>query len=163
MGSPPHTLVRVNTDSKPGDFGHRLTTEAEQRTWDAQEAFLLGYAQGGTVTAGLLTSGVHRRTAEVWKQKDAFSFKTRLETARLEYCDVIEDKIHELAMGLKPGQNAIVLLARANAEMPEKYRPNVHPTDDTAKELIGDIRKLFKIRNAPETIRLELPEEEQRS
>ncbi|MCH8330754.1 MAG: hypothetical protein IH946_05155 [Bacteroidetes bacterium] len=60
--------------------------------------------------------------------------------------DLIEDKLMELGMGLKPGQNVTPLLAKANAEMPEKYRNNVVVTDDRSKEVLDRLSERRRAR-----------------
>ena len=52
----------------------------------------------------------------------------------------MQDKAVELVKELKPGNSPLILIAMLNAHWPDKYRPNVVPTDDTAKELLDRLR-----------------------
>ena len=127
-------------DSDDGEIDVRSLSHVQKKMYESQELFLRGYAAGGTIKAGIATAGVTRRAVELWRKHDKLDFKARFDAAHSDYTDVLEDKLHELIEGLKPGQNVIGLLARLNAELPSKYRPNVVPVDDTAKELLDRLR-----------------------
>ena len=132
---------------EPGDEREvdvRSLSYVEEKTCQAQKLFLEGFRAGGTIKAGLKVAGVTRRTVERWRQRDKLGFAARFHDAHRDYCDTLEDKMHELIQGLKPGQNSLVLIARLNAEMPEKYRPNAQPIDNAAGELLSEIRKLSR-------------------
>jgi len=129
-----------------GTDAYRSLTQSQKTTHDRQERFLAGFAAGGNITAGLKVAGIDRRTQELWRSKDVFGFKGRFDSAHLDYCDLLESKMQELIAELKPGQNPLILLARANAEMPSKYRPGVTISDtDAAKGILAELRKASRV------------------
>ena len=114
----------------------------ERKSWDKQEKFLTGFSEIGSISAGLKVAKIGRRTQEYWRSKNYLDFTLRFTHAHKNYCDSLENKMQELIMGLKPGQNALVLVVRANAEMPEKYRPGTIVGDDTAKEFLEELQRV---------------------
>ena len=121
----------------------------KKRRWEAQERFLRAYGKGGDIETGLVAAGVTRRCMEFWRQLDAYNFRQRMEWARQRYCDSLEAKAQELIEGLKPGQNTLILITRLNAERPEKYRPNQQAQDDTAREILVELKRIARERRAP--------------
>ena len=105
----------INTDD--------LTTE-NHTTLGLQQAFLLAYSQCGTIAKAAEIIGIHRYTAFRWRQQDTFRFKDRMLDAQATYCDVLENKAHELAMNLDSNNNPVMLITLLNANLPDKYRPN---------------------------------------
>lgn len=143
--------VESLVESQEPPLAHRRYEEAtrgfnelQKNTWVRQEAFLIAFAGGGTIAAGIRGSDATYEAVSWWRKHDLLGFVARFEQAHIAYCDLLEDKAHELTMGLKPGQNPLILLARLNAEMPSKYRPAVAAVDETAKELMDQIRSLRK-------------------
>ena len=116
-----------------------------------QERYLEGYAAGGNKAAGIRALLLEDKPVKApwqlvsyWSSYDVLGFRERFEVARQRYNSLLEDKLHELIDGLKPGQNSILLIAALNANMPEKYRPNVIVVDEKPKELLDEVKKLVK-------------------
>ena len=128
-----------------GTEAYRSLTQSQKNTHDRQERFLAGFAAGGNITAGLKVAGIDRRTQELWRSKDVFGFRARFNAAHLDYCDALESKMQELINELKPGNNPLILLARLNKEMPQSYRPGVQLADDTAKDVLDQLRKASRV------------------
>ena len=128
-----------------GTAAFRTLTQQQKNTHDRQERFLAGFAAGGNITAGLKAAKVDRRTQELWRSKDVFCFKGRFNDAHSDYCDLLEHKMQELIDELKPGNNPLILLARLNKEMPSAYRPGVQLADDTAKDVLDQLRKASRV------------------
>jgi hypothetical protein len=128
-----------------GTEAYRSLTQSQKTTHDRQERFLAGFAAGGNITAGLKVAEIDRRTQELWRSKDVFGFRARFNAAHLDYCDALESKMQELINELKPGNNPLILLARLNKEMPQSYRPGVQLADDTAKDVLDQLRKASRV------------------
>lgn len=127
-----------------------LTTR-QKTCYDRQERYLEGYAAGGNKAAGVRALMLEDKpvkhpwhTVDTWQSEDMFDFRKRFDVSRQRYNSLLEDKLHELIDGLKPGQNALLLIAALNANMPEKYRPNVIVVDEKPKELLDEVKKLVK-------------------
>ena len=126
-------------------------TVRQQRSYIRQERFLQGYSAGGTKAAGVRALLMELEPAKDpwqlvkrWVLEDVIGFRDRFETAQQKYNSLLEDKLHELIDGLKPGQNPLLLITALNANMPEKYRPNVIVVDDRPKELLNEVKNLVK-------------------
>lgn len=117
-----------------------FTTE-NHTTAGLQSAFLLAYSQCGTIAKAAEIVGIHRYTAFRWRQQDSFRFKDRMLQAQATYCDVLENKAHELAMGLDPGQNSLILVTLLNANLPDKYRPNAVAPSETMTETLRAMKQ----------------------
>ncbi len=116
----------------------------EKDTYERQDRFLAAWVSSGDRRVGLQVAEVGIRTLERWKHDDLHGFIDRFEAAHQILCAEIDAKFVYLWRGLQPGQNALVLITSANAEMPDKYRPNVQPTDDAAKQTISQLMELAK-------------------
>ncbi len=138
-------LERELIDAMGGDSFASLSNAEKgiaRKTWSAQQQFLAGYREGGTVTAGCQVSGVSRRTVRRWKQVDTLGFRTRYDEAHGIFGDKLESIALELVQSLRPGQNSILLLAMLNAHRPELYRPASTSTDSVARDTLAELRRL---------------------
>lgn len=113
----------------------------QKRIWHRQETFLAAYSAANSDSAGLEAAGIVRRTLQLWRQHDTLGFNARYDAAHATFVDRLESKLAELALAIKPGQNPMPLIVALNAERPDKYRPNVQPTDERAQELLAELRK----------------------
>lgn len=132
-----------------------LSTESHS-TLTLQKAFLLAYSQCGTIAKAAEIVDINRSTAFRWRQNDSFRFKERFLQAQAAYCDVLENKAHELAMGLEPGQNSLILVTLLNANLPDKYRPNAVLPSETMTETLQAMkqatREFKKLEDGTETV-----------
>ena len=116
----------------------------ERQTWDRQETFLAAYADAGSIRKAAPAAQISREAVRIWQRDDILRFRQRIEHAQHDFREMLQDKALELVKELKPGQNSLLLITMLNAHWPEKYRPNVTAADDTAKDLIAEIKKLSK-------------------
>ena len=132
------------------EYGVNLSTLGlkERQTWDRQETFLAAYADAGSIRKAAPAAQISREAVRVWQRDDVLGFKQRLEHSQHSFREMLQDKAIELVKDLKPGNSPLLLIALLNAHWPDKYRPNVVPTDDTAKDLLARLRHG---RKAPET------------
>lgn len=107
--------------------------------------FLAAYRETGRIYKAAKQVGMTRWAIIHWKRNDAFNFRDRLEVAHADYC---EDKIEGLMDDrlTDPQGNRgsdILLIAKARAEMPDKYREQVTVVDTSAiRESLDLMRKL---------------------
>jgi len=140
-GTDTGTAVRVPERVPDGRLIDALGA-TEKRTWITQCLFLKAYARRPYVTSAASAAGISRECVRLWQQRDALGFASRLDDARQAYLDTLESKLDDLALGLEPGQNALALVVKLNAELPRKYRAQ-QPQDDTAAKVLGEFRSLF--------------------
>ena len=121
-----------------------------------QIAFLDAYDSIGTMSGAAQATGLSRQTAYKWRASNHFRFKERLEAAHSTFCDMLEDKARELAMGLQPGQNSLILVTLLNANRPDKYRPNaVIPSEamtDVLRAMKQSTREFRRMEDGTEVV-----------
>jgi hypothetical protein len=134
-------MERAMDSAEP--YGVDLSTLGlkERQTWDRQETFLAAYADAGSIRKAAPAAQISREAVRVWQRDDILKFKDRLEHAQHSFREMLQDKAIELVKELKPGNSPLLLIALLNAHWPDKYRPNVVPTDDTAKDLLAQLRR----------------------
>lgn len=109
-----------------------------------QDRFLELYEKSrakGTSAKGV---GVVRETVRLWEKKDILGFKKRLEEADEKFCDTLEQKALALIEDMSVTNSPLLLITLLNANLPHKYRPNVIVPDETAKDMLQELRKLSK-------------------
>jgi hypothetical protein len=109
-----------------------------------QDRFLELYEKSrakGTSAKGV---GVVRETVRLWEKKDILGFKKRLEEADEKFCDTLEQKALALIDDMSVTNSPLLLITLLNANLPNKYRPNVIVPDETAKDMLQELRKLSK-------------------
>jgi hypothetical protein len=101
-------------------------TRWNQQCWDRQEAFLAAYRHTSRITHAAKASGIPVHTVHSWIGNDPYSFKKRMELARLEYCDSVRQIIHDRLADPQGNRGSdILLMFEAKAMMPELYREEV--------------------------------------
>ena len=139
------------------NFDKSTATLIDKKTYRNQEAFLTAYAEVGVISQALKLCGVSQRCQEQWWNHDKFGYKARRRRAEESHADLLEQKLFSLIGQLTPNNSVVGLLAALNAHRSEKtserYRPSVASTDDTAREVMSELRRLFSLKR--ESLRLE--------
>jgi|TARA_Y100000310_G_C20421229_1_gene686779 hypothetical protein len=92
-----------------------------------------------------------------WQKENYFGFMERLEEADFQFCESLEQLALERVKMQDAKSNPILLITLLNANLPMKYRPTVVMNDDTAKDVLRELRTLSK--DSPEQL-AEAPEPE---
>lgn len=131
-------------------------TQWQHNELSHQIAFLSAYGEHGTMNKASEQIGVNIATPHRWRKNNHFAFRDRLAMAHAKFCDSLEDKALELARGLKPGQNSLILVTLLNANLPDKYRPNaVAPSEtmtETLKAMKQATREFKRLEDGTETV-----------
>ena len=135
------------------NFDKSTATVIDKKTYRNQEAFLTAYAEVGVISQALKLCGVSQRGQEQWWNHDKFGYKARRRRAEESHADKLEGKLFSLIGQLTPNNSVVGLLAALNAHRSDKYRPSVASTDDTAKEVMSELRRVFSMKR--ESLRLE--------
>ena len=83
-----------------------------------------------------------------WQKENEFGFTERLEEADLFFCEGLEQLALERVRMQDAKANPVLLITLLNANLPNKYRPTVVMNDDTAKDVLSQLRTIAK--DAPE-------------
>ena len=121
------------------DIGSRLKT-----TWGNQCRFLDHYSETRLKGLSARGAGVSRQGVLNWEGDNLLRFKDRLALADEYFCDSLEKIAWDRIREQNATANPLLLLALLNANRPDKYRPTVVISDDTAKETLRELRRLGK-------------------
>jgi hypothetical protein len=133
------------TDPTPQDWGFPTNpSTVNKQCWGRQEAFLTAYAQLGTILHAAKAAGISRFTVNKWLSTDLHSFKKRMELAHQDHCDHLERMIDERLANPQGNRGSdILLMFKAKAEMPEKYREEVKVLGmEGPKEMLARLKEM---------------------
>ena len=132
-----------------------LPTLKDQTTWHSQQDFLGAMGGHGTIQKSCQLSGVNRESVRRWRNDDVLGFAERFQAAVAAYGDYLEDMVHDRLENPTGNRGSdVLLMARLNAERPEKWSRNIKLTHDVPNELIQQLRALQQL-GAQESAALE--------
>ena len=117
---------------------------SKKRQWRRMTKFLNCYSETRSKTVSATYCGVSYRTAMKWMKTNEFGFFERLEDADILFCENLEQLALERVRSQDAKANPVLLITLLNANLPAKYRPTVVMSDDTAKDVLSELRKLSK-------------------
>jgi hypothetical protein len=142
----------------PEEFGfpQPSATHKKRQVWQRQEAFLEAYRRIGKIGKAAQAVGLTRWAVDHWLKNDVFSFKKRIDGAHADFCEEhIEQMIEDRLEDPKGNRGSdILLMFRAKAEMPEKYREEVKVLGvETQVAMLDRLRQMaMKERERQETL-----------
>ena len=110
-----------------------------------QDLFLGLYSEMGSIRAAAKEMNISRRTPTRWIKDDIQGFKERFEEAKFNFREMLQDIAVNRVKEQGSKDNPVLLIALLNAHWAEKYRPQTTSVDDTAKEVLSDLRDRFKV------------------
>ena len=110
-----------------------------------QDLFLSLYSELGSIRAAAKEMNISRRTPTRWIKDDIQGFKERFEEAKFNFREMLQDLAVNRVKEQSSKDNPVLLIALLNAHWAEKYRPQTTSVDDTAKEVLSDLRDRFKV------------------
>ena len=111
---------------------------------DRQAIFLVALAEWGTVSKALEISGASRPAYKLWHSQD-IEFANNVAESRHIFAESLEGIALERVKNPDRGRGSdMLVIALLNANMPQKYRPQIAMNEDTAKDLIAEWRKASK-------------------
>mgnify|MGYP003140141351 CR=1 FL=1 len=114
--------------------------EADKR----KESFLVAFEEWGTIRRACDVASIPRGTYERWHSEDP-DFSKSVDLARRSFAESLEEIALERVRNPNKGKGSdVLLLGLLNANMPQKFRPQIGMNEDSAKELIVEWRKAAK-------------------
>ena len=110
-----------------------------------QDLFIGLYSEMGSIRAAAKEMNISRRTPTRWIKDDIQGFKERFEEAKFNFREMLQDLAVNRVKEQSSKDNPVLLIALLNAHWAEKYRPQTTSVDDTAKEVLSDLRDRFKV------------------
>ena len=112
--------------------------------WETQGVLLVTYAKRGNPTVGCLAAGVSLRTHRRWLAEDTYGYRDRFRLAHAVYVDSLEGMVGDRLGDPKGNRGSdVLLIARLNAEDPDKWRGN-----SIKLELPDELRDFMQRRQA---------------
>ena len=109
-----------------------------------QDLFLSLYSEMGSIRAAAKEMDVSRRAPTRWIKENVQGFKERFEEAKYNFREMLQDLAVNRVKEQSSRDNPVLLIALLNAHWAEKYRPQTIAVDDTAKEVLSEMRDRFK-------------------
>ena len=110
-----------------------------------KRAFLQAMEEWGTVKKACEITKIARRTYKEWHAQD-WAFASAVSEARFSFAESLEGLALERVKNPDKGRGCdVLLLGLLNANMPQKYRPQVSMNEDSARELITEWRKASQV------------------
>ena len=109
-----------------------------------QDFFMTLYSELGSIRAAAREMGINRKTVNRWIKGDVQGFKERFEESKHNFREMLQDLAVNRVKEQGPKDNPVLLIALLNAHWGEKYRPQAANVDDTAKEVLSEMRDRFK-------------------
>jgi hypothetical protein len=109
----------------PQDWGFPVNATVRQReVWNRQEMFLEAFKECGKAYKAARAVGLTPWCVDKWLQADSYSIKKRMELAHKEYCENKIEQLMDDRLENPQGNRGsdILLMFKAKAEMPAKYR-----------------------------------------
>ena len=107
---------------------------------DRKALFLKAIEEHGTVLSACRVAGVPRGTYQRWTQTDP-DFVRTLGYSRMSFAESLEDlALNRVRNPDKNRGSDVLLIGLLNANMPQKYRPQIEMSEDSAKDLIHEWR-----------------------
>ena len=116
----------------------------QRKTYRRQDKFLKVYQETRSRSVSASYAGVSPSTISKWLREDYLEFKQRYDEADTAFCEGLEQLALERVKMQDSKSNPVLLITLLNANLPEKYRPSAIMTDDTAKDVLSQLRKLAK-------------------
>ena len=107
-----------------------------------QEKFLEAYNEYGTIKHACQRVGLRRETVNRWRREDVNGFASFFEGAKEDFAEEIEQTVFQRAM--EPDCPPVLQIFVLNGLKPDKYRPQTHVTDETAKDVMRELKTKFK-------------------
>jgi len=151
-------MISTRIDNKTEDTYKNLSS-SQKRSWRNQDKFLTAYSETRSKTVACSYAGVKYRTVMKWQKENYFGFMDRLQEADLLFCEGLEQLALERVKMQDAKSNPVLLITLLNANLPNKYRPTVVMNDDTAKDVLRELRTMAK--DSPVTEPTETKESEE--
>jgi hypothetical protein len=142
-------------DTEAFDRGRELAHQKQaELSAERKVLFLATYEEWGTVKKACEIVGIKKTTYRHWHAHD-WEFAQGIVEAKHTFAESLEELALERVRNPDKNRGSdVLLIGLLNANMPQKYRPQISMNEDSARELITEWRK------ASQAVKKEGPTEE---
>jgi hypothetical protein len=154
MNTPDDGLEGKSPDSS---YYESLTSEQRQH-YDRQELFLRAYIALGRIYKAAEAADIPIGTVHSWQGRDTHNFNKRIERARQQYVESLEQLMDDRLQNPQGNRGSDVLLMfKLKAEAPQKYREEVKVIGiESSKQMMDRLREMA-IKEREQQAALEAP------
>lgn len=135
-------MAKGNSYANPGRDA--LNAERKQDSANKKRMFLAAYEEWGTVKRACELVGIKRQTYLNWSSSD-YKFATAMDGSRRAFAETLEDLALERVKNPDKNRGSdILLIGLLNANWPSKYRPQVTMDQDSAREVLHEMKRWRK-------------------
>jgi hypothetical protein len=122
----------------------RSNRERREDAVKRKALFIAAYEEWGTVRKSCELAGIVRKTFRSWTYGD-FEFANDMAEAKKAFGEALEEIALDRVKNPDKGKGSdLLLLGMLNANMSEKYRPTMALNEDSAREVISELRKISR-------------------
>jgi hypothetical protein len=122
----------------------RNNEERKDNSKKRKALFLTSYEEWGTVKTACTLSKVPKNTYKYWIVQDD-QFAKDFHEAKVGFGETLEAIALDRVRNPDKGKGSdLLLLGLLNANMPQKYRPNMAMNEDSARDVIAELRKISR-------------------
>lgn len=126
----------------PSLLANRTNSERKQDAAKRKKRFLLAFTEWGSIKKACEQVNISRPTYKSWLSRD-YVFANDFAEAKRTFAEELEELAYERVRNPDKGRGSdILLLGLLNAHIPDKYRPAAVMNDESAREVISELRKL---------------------
>ena len=123
---------------------HGNNQERKEEADKRKSQFLEVFEEWGTIRRACDVVGIPRGTYNRWHSEDP-EFSKNVDLSRRMFAESLEEIALDRVRNPDKGRGSdVLLLGLLNANMPQKFRPQLAMNEDSAKELIVEWRKAAK-------------------
>ena len=131
----------------------KSNTERKREGVKRKANFITAYVEWGTVLKACELTGISRQTYQNWHSND-YAFANEMVHAKRSFGEALEGIALDRVKNPDKGKGSdILLLGMLNANMSEKYRPNLALNEDSAREVISELRKISREKRSDGTVK----------
>ena len=133
------------TENKNSKMGWTVANEDKRALRDRRKAiFIAALEEHGTVRNACVVASIPRDTFKKWHAYD-LEFADRVADAKQSFGEALEEMAIERVKNPDKGRGSdMMMTVLLNAHLPQKYRQQTIVAEDTAKDVIAELRQLQK-------------------
>ena len=125
-------------------LANRTNEERKRDAVKRKVRFLAAFSEWGSIRKACELVNIQRPTYKTWLSLD-YVFANDMAEARRIFAEELEELAYERVRNPDKNRGSdLLLIGLLNAHMPDRYRPAAAMNDESAREVISELRKLSR-------------------